>query len=369
MALSREQVAGYLAAAGFSGEDLVKMVAIAGRESNYEPAAHRTDQPKSALSGDLGLFQINYTNWPTVQKALGLTDKSQLFDPAINAQAAKVLFDMSGLSPWTAGPGGWTQGGDPLYGTNMSAARNAVSAYQANPTKYSSSAQAPAPAPTQRTVPQYEEPKVDEPQRTSGPMTYTPPPMDPEQQKTLTSLLAGFGIEYPTAPRATPQLLAYLRGLGVSVDTAESQYGQTKETLERAAADSVGDLAVSDKRRRYNLANTAQQRGSLISGATNTAFARQAEDYTRDRADVERKLAEGVTAATQVRDQYLDSQRQQALERTIDTETSQAMQEEQSVAEVEAINRAREEADLAYARTKAEAERQRKAQAALIAQY
>jgi hypothetical protein len=126
MALSAEQVAQICYQAGFRGADLVAMVAIAKRESSYNPSAHRTDQDPSALSGDMGLFQINYVNWNTVSSALGLTDKRQLFDPLINAKAAKVLFDRSGLAPWTAGAGGWTAGGDPFYGTNRSAAEAAV---------------------------------------------------------------------------------------------------------------------------------------------------------------------------------------------------------------------------------------------------
>jgi hypothetical protein len=112
--LSREQVADALTQAGFTGQDLVHMVGIAGRESGYQPNAHRSDQPKSKLSGDLGLWQINYTNWPVIKNALGLTSKSQLFDPVTNARAAKVLFDRSGLSPWAAGPGGFAADGPAL---------------------------------------------------------------------------------------------------------------------------------------------------------------------------------------------------------------------------------------------------------------
>ena len=125
-ALTGEQVAQYLSAAGFQGQDLINMTAIAKRESGFDPAAHRTDQNPSAMSGDLGLLQINYVNWPTVSQALGLTNKSQLLDPAINAKAAKVLFDAGGYSPWTAGAGGWTAGGDPMHGTDVAAAARYV---------------------------------------------------------------------------------------------------------------------------------------------------------------------------------------------------------------------------------------------------
>lgn len=127
MALSGEQVAQIAYEAGFRGADLVNMVAIAKRESGWTPEAHRTDRDPSALSGDMGLFQINYSNWGVVSSALGLTSKQQLFDPLVNAKAAKVLFDRQGLAPWTMGSNGWAAGGDPFKGTNRGEAQQVVS--------------------------------------------------------------------------------------------------------------------------------------------------------------------------------------------------------------------------------------------------
>lgn len=132
MALSREETAQVLYQVGFRGEDLVKMVAIAGRESGWRPDAHRTDRPKSDLSGDRGLFQINYVHDNALIRAGIINSKSDLFDPVTNARAAYHLYKSSGLSPWTAGPGGWTAGGNPLYGTNVDAARAAVQRASSN---------------------------------------------------------------------------------------------------------------------------------------------------------------------------------------------------------------------------------------------
>jgi hypothetical protein len=126
-ALSPEQVAQVLYQAGFRGDDLVRMVAIGKRESGYNPDAHRSDVDKSKMSGDVGLFQINIgANWGTVSNALGLTDKSQLKDPLVNARAAKILFDRAGFFPWGMGSNGWEAGGDPMKGTNYGAAQQAV---------------------------------------------------------------------------------------------------------------------------------------------------------------------------------------------------------------------------------------------------
>lgn len=130
--LSAEQVAQLAYQAGFRGEDLVNIVAIAKRESGYRTDAHRTDRDPALLSGDMGLWQINYSNWGLVSSRLGLTSKSQLFDPLVNAQAAFVLYQASGnsLQPWSMGPNGWTASGNPLYGTNVDAARAAVNSAQ-----------------------------------------------------------------------------------------------------------------------------------------------------------------------------------------------------------------------------------------------
>jgi cell wall-associated NlpC family hydrolase len=79
------------------------------------------------MVGDFGLFQINYVNdTPAFRQAIGLTDRAELLDPEMNARAAFYLYERSGLKPWTAAEGGWTADGDPLYGTDVAAAREAV---------------------------------------------------------------------------------------------------------------------------------------------------------------------------------------------------------------------------------------------------
>lgn len=126
MNISRESLAQILFQVGFRGEDLVNMLAIAGRESGYRADAHRTNTDPSKLSGDRGLFQINYVNDKALMDAGIIRSASDLFDPVVNARAAKFLFDRDGYNPWTAGPGGWTAGGNAMYGTNVNEARAAV---------------------------------------------------------------------------------------------------------------------------------------------------------------------------------------------------------------------------------------------------
>lgn len=124
--ITREQAAQLLYNVGFRGDDLVKMVAIAGRESGYDVGAHRTDASRSSLSGDRGLWQINYIWDAELIQAGIIENRSDLFDAATNARAAWFVYKRQGLQAWNAGTG-------PTNGTDMTAARQAVnSAIQQN---------------------------------------------------------------------------------------------------------------------------------------------------------------------------------------------------------------------------------------------
>lgn len=372
--LSREQVADALTQAGFTGQDLIHMVGIAGRESGYQPAAHRSDQPKSALSGDLGLWQINYTNWPVIKNALGLTSKSQLFDPVTNARAAKVLFDRSGLSPWAAGPGGFAADGNPLYKVNVGAAQQAVQNYQANPQQYSVSngmqGTSNGGASNNNGAAQNEDYQAngggsgnagsngeaamsEEVKRTNSVADWAPPKVDPAQQNALTSLLEGFGIQYPDAPRATPQLLAFLRGLGMEKESIADQFDLSRETLDETSNKARNDLQISDQRRRSSIGNDAARRGALVSGATNTTYGRQAENYANTSINIANAYARGMSTAETQRDTDTNKLNQQALESVLNEDTRQETEDARNQATVDAIRASQQEADLAYQRQRA----------------
>lgn len=100
--------------AGFKGSDLVKMVAIAARESGYNPRAMNIGPRDRSF----GLWQINQL----AHKGRFGTDQ-QLKDPYRNARAAKALFDRAGFSPWMGA------GGTPMSGVTpamIARARSAV---------------------------------------------------------------------------------------------------------------------------------------------------------------------------------------------------------------------------------------------------
>lgn len=100
--------------AGFTGTDLVNMVAIAGRESSYNPNAQNLVPPDHSI----GLWQINQ-----LAHHGRYGSDAQLKNAYVNARAARALFKAAGLTPWA-------HAGGPLGGTNVAAARKAVLAFR-----------------------------------------------------------------------------------------------------------------------------------------------------------------------------------------------------------------------------------------------
>lgn len=119
--LSGEDVARFAYNAGFRGENLVKAVAIAYRESRWNAGSHNPNAATKDLS--YGLMQINMLGalGPARLKQFGLSKNEELYDPAINMKAA---FQMSGGKDFYAW--GSYKGKDPMYSTNPEAARQAV---------------------------------------------------------------------------------------------------------------------------------------------------------------------------------------------------------------------------------------------------
>ncbi len=100
-------------AAGFSGKNLVTIVAIGGPESDYNPNCHyRTSREDS-----YGLFQINW-------KVHRQFDRNRLCDPLYNAQCAFRLSGGSNFRPWSTYKDG-------KYRRRMAAAEAAVARVEA----------------------------------------------------------------------------------------------------------------------------------------------------------------------------------------------------------------------------------------------
>jgi hypothetical protein len=183
--------------------------------------------------------------------------------------------------------------------------------------------------------------------------TYTPPVADPEAQKGLTDMLGRFGIDYPEAPRATPQLLAFMRGLGMSYDQLEDNNRREVSQIEGRSADSMADIARSDQRNRQGISDVQQSRNTLSSGATNTKFARQAENVVSAQADVQRNEADAIGDSSSRLAAGQDDLRLSANERVINEETKQANEEAAAIEQVRDFNARLEESEYQNAQTQA----------------
>lgn len=93
------QLVSLLQQQGVAKEKIPTMAAIALAESSGESTAFN---PKG-LDLSYGPWQINMYGGlgPARMKQFGLTNQRQLFDPTINAKAAKQILDSQGLGAWT----------------------------------------------------------------------------------------------------------------------------------------------------------------------------------------------------------------------------------------------------------------------------
>ena len=96
--LTRDQIRAYAKGAGFPDDQLNMAVEVAMLESSGNP---RTLNSVPCY----GLWQINMRGdmGTSRRKALGIASNDRLFDPAVNAKAAKLIYDQAGKSwsPWT----------------------------------------------------------------------------------------------------------------------------------------------------------------------------------------------------------------------------------------------------------------------------
>jgi hypothetical protein len=99
--LSRSQLAGLAQSVGFTGNDVDIAVAVALAESGGNPGDYNGD--RSTEDDSYGLWQINMYKelGPDRRKKFGISSNTELFRPAVNAKAAKIVHAESGWKAWT----------------------------------------------------------------------------------------------------------------------------------------------------------------------------------------------------------------------------------------------------------------------------
>lgn len=88
---------------GMPEDKIPQMVAIALAESGGDPSGHYTPEESGGTDDSYGLWQINMIGslGPARIKEFGLKSKADLFDPVVNARAAKKVLEGSGFTAWS----------------------------------------------------------------------------------------------------------------------------------------------------------------------------------------------------------------------------------------------------------------------------
>ena len=85
--------------AGFSPSEADTMTQIAKKESNWYTRAHNNKSPDNSY----GLWQINMIGamGPARRREYGISNNDELFNPVVNAKAARSVFKSQGFKAWS----------------------------------------------------------------------------------------------------------------------------------------------------------------------------------------------------------------------------------------------------------------------------
>jgi hypothetical protein len=173
----------------------------------------------------------------------------------------------------------------------------------------------------------------------------------------MTNLLGRFGVDYKNAPAPTPAMLAFMRGLGMTLDTLTDAKQKQVMRIKDRSTTALGDIDTANERTKTNMLADLVRRGVLRSGESNTRYGQQAENVARQKSGVLRDEAEGIDSADTIYNSGRDQLRQQALERTLDTETNEATRKASLAAQEQSWKRQDAAAELAYRRQREAEER------------
>ena len=164
----------------------------------------------------------------------------------------------------------------------------------------------------------------------------------------MSNLLQTLGVSYPNAPNPTPALLAFLRGVGLNMSTAEDVRNRAIERIGAATSDAMADIDRTAGRTKQNITADLIRRNILSSGESNTRYARQAEDVAAQKSDVTRTQANSSEDVQNTYEQAKNLAQQQALDRVISAEQDQATTRANAAATEDAYRRQQDAADKAW---------------------
>ena len=145
-----------------------------------------------------------------------------------------------------------------------------------------------------------------------------------ESGQAMTSLLSRFGVNYDNAPAPTPAMLAFMRGLGMTLDTAADAKQRTIARANERTTTTLSDIDRGNERTKRNMLADLVRRGVLRSGEANTRYGEQAENVASQKSTALRGQAEAIDSADIQYNTTRDSLRYGALEKVLGDETNQA---------------------------------------------
>jgi hypothetical protein len=178
------------------------------------------------------------------------------------------------------------------------------------------------------------------------------PPAAPTSPE-LTDLLKTIGVDYQNAPAATPALLAFLRGLQGNMSDATATRNTATRLIGQRQTTGTEDINRLAERTQQNVTGDLVRRGVLQSGEATGRYARGDEDKASKLSNLAQTSAEGSAAADTAYTANVNSLRQTALEKVMETEMQQQQAAGQSAAQTAALQAQKDAADLAYQRQQA----------------
>lgn len=137
-------------------------------------------------------------------------------------------------------------------------------------------------------------------------------------------VLSKLQLDANNKPFYTPALMAYLRGVGMTLSTAEDTRARDRGQVGRDYIRNVDDAGRNYEQGRKNLTADLVSRGILSSGEANDRFARQDDDRGRQLSQLAEGKANRLTAIDRAYGQVEDSLRQQTVERMLSAEQEEA---------------------------------------------
>jgi hypothetical protein len=137
-------------------------------------------------------------------------------------------------------------------------------------------------------------------------------------------VLSKLQLDAKQTPFMNPALIAYLRGVGMTLSSAEDTRARNKGDVERDYQRDTEDTERNASMAKRNLTNRLVSRGVLQSGEANTRFTEGDQAKDRQLASVATRKADRLTAVDSAYRGVEDSLRQGTTERLLSAEQDEA---------------------------------------------